>query len=93
MKQELNAGREGKNLMPSKADQRTYLKRLREAANSGDITAMAALLNLAKLDELIKAQRPAVQSGWVGDEGDPKAAILAAIRTNEPDSKQLPENQ
>lgn len=93
MKQELNAGREGKNLMPSKADQRAYLKRLREAADGGDITAMAVLLNLAKLDELIKAQRPAVQSGWVGDKNDPKAAVLAAIRANEPSSKQLPENQ
>lgn len=93
MKQELNAGRDGKNLMPSKADQRTYMKRLREAADGGDITAMAALLNMSKLDELIKAQRPAVKSGWAGDEGDPKPAVLAAIRANDPTSKQLPENQ
>lgn len=93
MKQELSAGREGKNLMPSKADQRNYLKLLRDAADSGDLSAMAALLNLVKLDELIKLQRPAVQTGWAGDDNDPKAKLLAAIRANEPGSKQLPENQ
>lgn len=50
MTAELTAGREGKNLMPSKADQRAYLKKIREAADAGNITAMSAILVLAKLD-------------------------------------------
>ncbi|NMX87241.1 hypothetical protein HBO11_16960 [Pseudomonas sp. WS 5010] len=93
MKDKLTAGREGKNLMPSKADQRAYLKTIRDAADGGDILAMAAILGLARLDDLLKAERPQSVSGWVGDATDPGEQIRATIRANAPDSKQLPENQ
>lgn len=93
MKPELTAGREGKNLMPSKADQRVYLKKIRDAADGGDFMAMAAILGLARLDELLKSERPPVASGWVGDENDPGEQIRATIRANDPKSKHLPENQ
>lgn len=90
MKDKLTAGREGKNLMPSKADQRAYLKTIRDAADGGDVMAMAAILGLARLDDLLK---PPVASGWVGDANDPREQILATIRANDPKSGQLPENQ
>ncbi|MDD1134652.1 hypothetical protein [Pseudomonas shahriarae] len=103
MKDKLTAGREGKNLMPSKADQRAYLKTIRDAADGGDILAMAAILGLARLDELLKTDRPLhldsgashlpVCSGWAGDANDPREQILDTIRANDPGSKQLPENQ
>lgn len=51
MKTELTAGREGKNLTPSKADQRVYLKTIRAAADRGEIMAMAAILVLAALQK------------------------------------------
>ena len=93
MKDKLTVGREGKNLMPSKADQRAYLKKIRDAADGGDVMAMAAILGLARLDDLLKAKRPPTASGWIGDAADPGDQIRATIRVNDPSSKQLPENQ
>lgn len=105
MKPKLTAGREGKNLMPSKADQRAYLKKIREAADGGDILAMAAILGLARLDELLNTDKEIAMhmdsgilnlpghGGWRGDANDQHDAILAKIRENDPQSKQLPENQ
>ena len=93
MKEKLTVGREGKNLMPSKADQRAYLKKIRDAADGGDVMAMAAILGLARLDDLLKAAPSPSASGWVGDADDPGDQIRATIRANDPSSKQLPENQ
>lgn len=104
MKSELNKGRTGQNLMPSKAVQREYLKAIRENADDGDIVAMGVLLALSRVDDLLKNSSEITQhidngilnlpghGGWSGDKNDPKEIILAAIRQNDPKSKQLPEN-
>lgn len=98
--------RSGKNLMPSKADQREYLKRIRQAADEkGDIVAMGVLLALSRVDDLLKNSAEIAQhidggifnlaghGGWTGDDSDPKEDILAAIRKNNPSSEQLPRNK
>ena len=104
MKSELNKGRSGQNLMPSKAVQRDYLKTIRDSADGGDIVAMGVLLALSRVDDLLKNSSEITQhldngifnlaghGGWSGDKNDPKEIILAAIRQNDPKSKQLPEN-
>lgn len=98
--------RSGKNLMPSKADQREYLKRIRQAADEkGDIVAMGVLLALSRVDDLLKNSTEIAQhidggifnlaghGGWSADESYTQKNILAAIRQNNPDSEQLPENK
>lgn len=104
MKSELNKGRSGQNLMPSKAVQREYLKAIRENADGGDIVAMGVLLALSRVDDLLKNSSEITQhldngifnlpghGGWASDESYVKKNILEAIRQNDPKSKQLPEN-
>lgn len=58
----------------------------------------ALLIALAENKPLMRTDggiynMPGHNSGWRGDENDPYDAILAKIRENEPQSKQLPENQ
>jgi len=62
VKPDLNVGRSGKNLMPSKADQRAYLKKIREAADRGEVIAMAALLMLSRLDDMDRQHKEIAQS-------------------------------
>lgn len=100
----ITKGRSEPNLLPSKAAQRKYLREIRSAADGGDVVAMSALIGLARLDEILKTQQEIAMhtesgflnlstGGWAGDQNDPKEKILAAIRANDPKSKQLPENQ
>lgn len=87
----LSKGRIRKNIYLSQADQREYMKMLREAAESGDVNAMGWMVMLSKVEGITPS--PTKTSGWAGDDSDPKEAILAALRTLDPNSKQLPENQ
>jgi hypothetical protein len=92
MSESLNVGRTGKrNLLPSKQAQRDYLRDMRAAADAGDVLAMGLLVGLAKLEEHHTEFKVKCASGWAGEAGDPKAAIIAAIRANAPYSEQLPE--
>lgn len=79
-----------KGLIPSVEDQRRYARELREQAEQGDPFAKAALIMLGRMDAQLKRQR--WPSGWAADEPERKQAILDAIRANDPDSGQLPEN-
>lgn len=81
----------GKNVHLSRADQHRYLKRIREEAESGDVLAMGLMVISSKLEQVIQEQGS--RSGWRGDDGDPYQEIIKAIRTNDPDSGQLPENK
>lgn len=92
MSESLSVGRTGKkNLLPSKQTQRIYLRELRAAADAGDTLAMGLLVGLAKLEEHNNEFKIQCRSGWRNEPGDPKAAIVAAIRANTPYSEQLPE--
>lgn len=85
----------GRQLLPTQPEQRAYLKKIREAADRGDLQAMEALLNIVHLQHIDSGitQLLGQNSGWAGDANDPKEKILAAIRANDPASKQLTENQ
>ncbi|MCF6753189.1 hypothetical protein L3X16_11120 [Pseudomonas stutzeri] len=45
----------GRQLLPTQPEQRAYLKSIREAADRGDLSAMASALFLVKLSEQIDA--------------------------------------
>ncbi len=45
----------GRQLLPTQPEQRGYLKKIRDAADRGDLSAMASALFLAKLSEQIEA--------------------------------------
>lgn len=45
----------GRQLLPTQPEQRAYLKSIREAADRGDLSAMASALFLTKLAEQIEA--------------------------------------
>ncbi|MBU3824676.1 MAG: hypothetical protein H9917_07610 [Candidatus Oceanisphaera merdipullorum] len=100
--QNIKAGREGKNIMPSKADQRDYMKKIRAAADAGDVNAMVGILIITNQEALSKEIKEHIDSGiinlpghggWCGELGDPKQSILEEIRKQNPKSKQLPENK
>jgi len=80
----------GKAVIPSTEDQRRYARELREQAESGDPFAKAALIMIGRFAGQLKQH--GWPCGWVGDAPETKAAVLAAIRANNPDSGQLPEN-
>lgn len=89
----------GKQATPTKAEIADAWSRIREAAAAGDLYACALLIALSdKQRPLMHTDGgiynlPGKSSGWRGDENDPREAILAKIREEDPQSKQLPENQ
>lgn len=81
----------GKAVIPSVEDQRRYARELREQAEGGNPFAKAALIMLGRFSSQLKQQN--WPCGWEADEPERKQAILDAIRSNNPDSGQLPENR
>jgi len=88
----LSKGRSSKNQFLSGPDQREYLRKIREAAENGDINAMGWMVMISNTNEQSKQLNKTI-SGWVGDDQDPKKGILSKIRENSPLSQQLPENK
>lgn len=88
----LSRGRQAK---PTKSEVASAWGHIRAAAETGDLQACALLIALSENKPIHtdSGWYGKVQSGWVGDENDPREKILAAIRANDPADKQLPENQ
>jgi|GEM_PF-758707 len=87
----------GRQAKPTKAEVADAWERIRVAAEAGNLQACALLIALAENKPLMHTDGGIINlpghGGWRGDENDPRDAILAKIRENEPHSKQLPENQ
>lgn len=87
----------GRQAKPTKSEVAAAWERIRDAADAGDLTASALLIALMENRAILHADSGILNlsghGGWVGDANDPKEKILAAIRANDPQSKQLPENQ
>lgn len=76
----------GRQLLPTQPEQRAYLKRIREAADGGDVIAMAAMVALARLRPS-EAERDLHRLGLNAD--DTKAEVLAAVLSVAPQLRAL----
>ncbi|OZY41075.1 hypothetical protein CJF43_14370 [Pseudomonas fragi] len=86
----------GRQAKPTKSEVASAWEHIRAAAETGDLQACALLIALSEnkplhLDSGILNLLG--HGGWVGDKNDPGEHIRATIRANDPQSKQLPENQ
>lgn len=92
--------RRGRARRVTKGEVQAAWDKLRDAAEAGDVQACGWLIYLTEGVSSLYSHKDAgtinprgVGSGWSGDQNDPKGKILEAIRENDPQSKQLPENQ
>lgn len=76
----------GRQLLPTQPEQRTYLKSIREAADGGDVMAMAAMVALARLRPS-EAERDLQRLGLNADGA--KAEALAAVLSVAPQLREL----
>lgn len=88
----------GRNKRPTAAEINSAWSVLRTSAQSGNPVGAALLIALTEQKPFMHTDggiynMPGKSSGWRGDENDPHDAILAKIREEDPQSKQLPENQ
>jgi hypothetical protein len=87
----------GRQARPTKSDVSGAWASIRSAAAQGDIQASALLIALTEGRPLLHVDGGILNlpghGGWVGERGDYKPELLVRIRENDPQSKQLPENQ
>lgn len=87
----------GRQARPTRAELNAAWSRLKTESNRGNVVACALLVALAEGHPVFHAESGienlAGHGGWQGDNPTEKARILDLIRANNPQSKQLPENQ
>ena len=88
----------GRQAAPTKPEIAAAWACIRAAAESGDIRACAALITISGEAGPVMHIESGIlnlpgNSGWTGDSGDHKGAVMSGIRNADPKSKQLPENQ
>lgn len=87
----------GRQAKPTKAEVSVAWSCIRTAAQRGDLQASVFLIALSEGRPIFHLDGGILNlpghSGWRGDDKDPQGVILDAIRQNNPQSKQLPENQ
>lgn len=91
-----NISNRGRQIRPTQTELNNAWKRIRAAADAGDLQANALLICLVDGSPLMHKDGGIInlgRGGWACEQNDPKAEILSAIRACDPDSKQLPENQ
>ena len=71
-----------------------WLKQAAEIAAEDELRSFNNFVEVALKEKLTRdGYLGETKAGWVGDENDPRQKILDAIRANNPESRQLPENK